>query len=53
MMPGTSYQVGVIGMQSDVAQGIVSDKCTEEGAGSRQFASWEVTFRLRGVLSLE
>ena len=41
---GQSYQVGVIGIESDVAQGIVADEC--DGAEGGRIASWEVVFRL-------
>lgn len=37
-----SYQVGIVGPESDVAQGIVADACQD---GTR--ASWELAFRLR------
>jgi len=39
---GQSYQVGIVGIESDVAQDIVSDACAD---GTR--ASWELVFRLR------
>jgi hypothetical protein len=39
---GKSYQVGMIGLKSDFAQGIVSDAC---GDGTR--ASWDLVFRLQ------
>jgi hypothetical protein len=39
---GKSYQVGIIGLASDFAQGIVSDDCDD---GTR--ASWDLIFRLQ------
>jgi hypothetical protein len=39
---GQSYQVGIVGIESDVAQDIVVDACAD-GA----LASWELVFRLR------
>ena len=53
MEAGQSYQVGVIGIESDVAQGIEADECPEDGTGSRQMASWEVVFQLSGVASAD
>jgi hypothetical protein len=44
---GESYQVGIVGTESDVAQGIVADTCSEGGA----LASWEVVFQLSGEAS--
>jgi hypothetical protein len=44
---GESYQVGIVGTESDVAQGIVADACGEGGA----LASWEVVFQLSGEAS--
>jgi hypothetical protein len=49
LVVGQSYQVGVIGLESDVAQGIVADEC--EGAESGRIASWEVVFQLSGGAS--
>jgi hypothetical protein len=49
---GQSYQVGVIGVESDVAQGIVADECVD-GAGGTQVVSWEIVFRLSGAGSSE
>jgi hypothetical protein len=49
MEPGSSYQVGVIGTERDVAQGIVADECPEDGTGSRQMASWDILFQLSGA----
>jgi hypothetical protein len=43
---GKSYQVGLVGLKSDVAQGIVADACED---GTR--ASWELVFRLRDSAS--
>lgn len=40
---GESYQVGTVGVQSDIAQGIMANTC-EDGT----LASWELEFRLRG-----
>jgi hypothetical protein len=45
---GQSYQVGVIGIESDLAQGIVADECIGEGMEKGQIASWEIVFQLRG-----
>jgi hypothetical protein len=42
---GGSYQVGVIGTESDVAQGISGGDCTDELAR----VVWEVEFWLRGA----
>jgi hypothetical protein len=53
MTAGESYQVGVIGIESDVAQRILADECVGEGAENIQVASWEVVFRLSGVASAE
>jgi hypothetical protein len=39
---GESYQVGIVGIESDVAQGIEADACPD---GSR--AGWDLVFRLR------
>jgi hypothetical protein len=44
---GESYQVGIVGTESDVAQGIAADMCDEGGA----LASWKVVFRLSGDVS--
>ena len=52
MEQGQNYQVGVIGMESDVAQGIVADECSD-GAGGTRLASWEIVFRLSGAGSSE
>jgi hypothetical protein len=41
---GKSYQVGIVGLKSDFAQGIVSDACDD---GTR--ASWDLVFRLQGA----
>jgi hypothetical protein len=43
LVPGTSYQVGIVGMESDVATGIETVSCAE---GAR--TSWELLFRLQG-----
>jgi hypothetical protein len=51
MEKGQIYQVGVIGMESDIAQGIVADDCPDDGSGSRRIASWEVVFQLSDVAS--
>jgi hypothetical protein len=42
LMAGESYQVGIVGLASDFAQGIVVDACSD---GS--LASWDLVFRLR------
>jgi hypothetical protein len=39
---GQSYQVGIVGIESDVAQEIVTDACAD---GTR--TSWELEFRLQ------
>jgi len=44
---GERYQVGIVGTESDVAQEIVADVCSEAGA----LASWVVVFRLSGDVS--
>jgi hypothetical protein len=46
---GESYQVGVIGIGSEVAQGIVADDCV----GRDAFASWVVVFQLSDGASFE
>jgi hypothetical protein len=46
---GQSYQVAVIGIESEVAQGIMVDKCIGEGVEEGQIASWEVVFQLSGI----
>lgn len=46
---GQSYQVGVIGIESDVVQGIVADECIGEGMEKGQIASWEIVFQLSGI----
>jgi hypothetical protein len=51
MEQGQIYQVGVIGIQSDVAQGIVADECVAGEVGKQELASWEIMFRLSGVAS--
>ena len=53
MVQGQSYQVGVIGAQSDVAQGMVADECTGEGVEDGRIASWEIVFRLSRAASSE
>jgi hypothetical protein len=40
---GKSYQVGIVGLESDVAQGIVADACEDGGR-----ANWTLVFRLQG-----
>jgi hypothetical protein len=52
MERGQSYQVGVIGTESDVAQGVVADECAD-GTGGTRMASWEIVFRLSGAGSSE
>jgi hypothetical protein len=42
MAKGETYQVTIIGTESDVAQGIVADQCVDEGYA----ASWDIVFRL-------
>ena len=42
MQEGEGYQVVVIGMESDVARGIVADACVEQG----HLASWDIVFQL-------
>lgn len=49
MAAGQSYQVGVIGIESDVAQEIVADECIGEGIEKGQVASWEIVFQLSGM----
>jgi hypothetical protein len=44
---GESYQVGIVGTESDVAQGIVADACGEGGT----LASWKVVFQRSGDVS--
>ena len=39
---GQTYQLSVVGMESEVATGIVADLCTDEG----HMASWDVVFQL-------
>jgi hypothetical protein len=39
---GKSYQVGILGQESDVAQGMVADLCAD---GAR--AGWTLVYRLR------
>lgn len=41
MEKGKTYQVVVVGMESDVAQGIVADLCEGD-----HLASWELVFQL-------
>jgi hypothetical protein len=53
MEEGQNYQVGVIGTQSQVAQGIVADKCAGDGVGNGQLASWEIVFQWTGAPSSE
>lgn len=42
MQKGETYQVGIVTLESDVAQGILADLCVEKG----RLASWDVVFRL-------
>jgi hypothetical protein len=49
LVMGESYQVGVIGTGSEVAQGIVVDNCV----GRDVIASWVVVFQLRDGASFE
>jgi len=41
MEKGETYQVAIVGTESDVAQGIVADVCEGD-----HLTSWEVVFRL-------
>jgi hypothetical protein len=43
LVAGERYQVGVVGLESDVAQEIVADTCLDGTP-----AGWDVVFRLRG-----
>jgi hypothetical protein len=49
LFAGQSYQVGVIGIESEVAQGIVADSC----AGHDVLAFWVVVFQLRDGTVIE
>jgi hypothetical protein len=46
---GQSYQVAMIGIESDVAQGIVVDECIGESMEKGQIASWEIVFQLSSI----
>ena len=48
-LEGQSYQVGIVGTESDVAQGIVADVCS----GTERLASWELVFRLHDGMAPE
>ncbi len=42
MTGGVEYQVVIVGLESDVAQGLLADRCGDSGA----LAVWQIVFRL-------